>query len=478
MGEVEKIKLPRIVIAGTASGVGKTTISVGIVAVLRNRGYRVQPFKVGPDYIDPSYLEQAAGNTCRNLDSWMASPQTVIELFNRASASADIAVIEGVMGLYDGYDGLSEQGSTAEVAKLLGAPVILIINGCSMARSAGAMALGYQAFDSDLNLAGVVINEISSGAHYRMVKDAVEHTNISVLGCLARDSQIRFKERHLGLVPAVEGGVQEKIKRLAETVEKSINIEAIIEISRSALPLKLPSTSIFPKKRADNRGVCIAVAKDKAFNFYYRDNLELLEAHGAHIAYFSPLADDKLPADTSGLYIGGGFPEVFALQLAKNKQIKMAIRDSVESGMPTYAECGGLAYLSREIVDFARSNHPMVGVIPYSCKMGKSLTMGYREIKVLQDNILACQEEVLKGHEFHYSHLEGMFPSRDSFSFAYCLLGKGKQGKEGLVCKNLLASYIHLNFCGFPSLADNFVINCKKWQQGQGEKFYGQNEAN
>ncbi len=470
------MKLPRILIAGTASGVGKTTSTVGIIAALRKRGYRVHPYKVGPDYIDPGYLTQAAGSACRNLDSWMTLPETVKDLFSRNSSPLSIAIIEGVMGLYDGYEGLSEQGSTAEVSKLLRSPVVLILDANNMARSSAAVVLGYKAFDAHVNLAGVIINRVSNPRHYKIVKDAIKQTNIPVLGYLSQNTQIAFEEQRLGLVPAIETRSQEKIDNLAEMAEKTLDIEAIINISHTAPSLEVSSPVIF-SKRAIKKNVRIAVAKDKAFNFYYQENLELLEVHGAQIVNFSPLKDKELPAGSTGLYIGGGFPEVYAKELALNERMKADIRNSVESGMPAYAECGGMAYLSREIIDFEACCHPMVGVIPLSCRMGKRLTMGYRTIELFQDNIIGYQGNEIRGHEFHYSNLVGALSDNKSFSHAYVVCEKGRKSKEGLVYKNLLASYIHLNFYGFPFLARNFVESCTKWQKEEMSKIYDPNTS-
>jgi len=452
------LNLPRIVIAGTHSGVGKTTIATGVMAALRARGLDVQPFKVGPDYIDPSYHRLATGLPSRNLDSWMLSPEAMSELFLRAARRADIAVIEGVMGLYDGHSGRDDAGSTAEVARLLKSPVILIIDAAKMARSAAAVALGYVNFDPGLDLSGFIINNIGSERHYGWVREAIEETtSIPVLGYLPRDAALDMPERHLGLIPAVEKGDSGFIEPLRRQMDRTIDIDRLIEIAQKVEPPPgEPSGSIlFPASPVAPR-VNIAYACDEAFSFYYQDSLDLLEAWGALLLPFSPLQDTALPRETQGIYIGGGFPEVYAGRLSQNQSLMAAIREAAGRGTPVYGECGGLMYLSEGITDFEGNRYPMAGLVPGWSMMKSRLTrMGYVEVETVRDNILAPKGTRLRGHEFHWSELENELTPT-----AYRLVHP-EERTEGYSRDNVLASYVHLHFGTDPALARNFVAACR-----------------
>ena len=450
-----------IVIAGTTSGVGKTTVATGLMGVLVRRGLKVQPFKTGPDYIDPSYHTWVSGEASRNLDTWLLSRHAVLELFRRAMVGKDIAVIEGVMGLYDGHSSTSEEGSTAELAKLLGAPVILVVDSRKGARSLAAMVSGYKAFDPALNLGGVILNGIGSDEHLRFCREAIEHyTKVAVLGYLPRRDNLSLPERHLGLVPTVEGPAGEEfLKLLVAQCETTIDIPRILSLSEQA---KVPEAepALFPKmpKPATVR---IAVARDKAFSFYYQDSLDLLAVWGAELVPFSPLEDTKLPPDVSGLYIGGGFPELYAASLAENKSIRQEIKLAAERGMPLYAECGGLMYLGRSIRDLEGNEYPMVGAIPVSSQIDSPrLSLGYRTVQALGDGPLLCQGEIVRGHEFHWSVLE----KDESSPKAYCVIDKGKR-REGFHSMNLLASYIHLHLGSSPNMASRFIENCRRFSE-------------
>jgi cobyrinic acid a,c-diamide synthase len=459
----QKIKTPRILIAGTTSGAGKTTIAMGLIAALRKRGYKVQPFKVGPDYIDPGYLNQAAGKICRNLDSWLIPKETLLKLFTKNAHESDIAVIEGVMGLYDGYKGRSEAGSTAEVAKLLRCPVLLVIDGHSLARSAGAVALGYRDFDSELDLAGVVFNRVNSEKHFQMLRTSVEGKGIPVLGYFKEDSGVKLVSRHLGLIPTGEQiKIKEILDRIVLKIEGRIDLNRIIEMAGQAPALRREIDLTPPQAK---RRVRIAIAQDKAFSFYYQDNIELLQTYGAEIVFFSPLEDSQLPADVDGLYFGGGFPEIFAERLTHNEQMRKSIVSAVRSGMPTYAECGGLMYLTRSVIDFRGQQFEMVGVLPFICQLQRKLTLGYREVIFLQDTILAGKGEIVRGHEFHYSQINGY--QENLFPAAYRVCNDSDQREGGFALKNLFASYLHLHFAGYPLLAERFVQSCQDWQEGK-----------
>jgi cobyrinic acid a,c-diamide synthase len=450
-----------IVIAGTTSGVGKTTVATGLMGALRQKGFKVQPFKTGPDYIDPSYHTWVTGEVSRNLDTWLLSRDAVVELFSRAMVGKDIAVIEGVMGLYDGHSSINEEGSTAELAKLLGAPVILVLDSRKGARSLAAMVAGYQAFDPGLNLGGVILNGIGSEEHLRFCREAIEHyTKIAVLGYLPRRDNLSLPERHLGLIPTVEGPAgKEFLKFLVAQCQTTLDIPQILRLSEQA---KVPQakSALFPQKPKPALAR-IAVARDKAFSFYYQDSLDLLGTWGAELIFFSPLQDAELPQDISGLYIGGGFPELYAAELAENKSIRDAIKLAAEGGMPVYAECGGLMYLGGSIRDLEGNEYPMAGAIPLSSQIDSPrLSLGYRTVQALGDGPLLRQGEIVRGHEFHWSVL-----AQDAdASNAYCILDKGRR-REGFHNMNLLASYIHLHLGSLPSMAVRFIENCQKFRQ-------------
>jgi len=450
-----------IVIAGITSGVGKTTVATGLMGTLRQRGLKVQPFKTGPDYIDPSYHTWVSGEPSRNLDSWLLSGDAVLELFGRAMKGRDIAVIEGVMGLYDGHSSVNEEGSTAELAKLLGAPVILVVDSRKGARSLAAMVSGYKAFDAALNLGGVILNGIGSDDHLRLCREAIEHyTKTAVLGYLPRRNNLSLPERHLGLIPTVEGPAgKEFLENLVEQCQATLDIPEILRLSEQA---KVPEVepTLFPQEPKPPVAR-IALAQDRAFSFYYQDSLDLLGAWGAEIVPFSPLQDRELPQGISGLYIGGGFPELYAAELAENKSIKDAIKMAAGRGMPLYAECGGLMYLGRSIRDLEGNEYTMAGAIPVSSQIDSPhLSLGYRTVKALGDGPLLRRGETVRGHEFHWSVLE----KNADMPNAYSIIDKGKR-REGFHRRNLLASYIHLHLGSLPSMVGRFIENCQKFRQ-------------
>ena len=453
---------PTIVLAATRSGAGKTTIATGVIGALARRGLRVQPFKCGPDYIDPSYHKLACGIPSRNIDTWMLPHAAALELFGRAASPAQIAVVEGVMGLYDGHANLTEQASTAEVAKLLNAPVILIANAARVARSAAAEVLGFQQFDPAVNIAGVILNGIGSPRHLDFCKPPIEQaTGIPVLGYLPRRDDLQAPERHLGLVPVVEGPIaQGWLDALISQAEQTIDIDALIAIAASAQtpaapPALFPAEPVVPKAR-------IAIAQDKAFNFYYQDALDLLQAWGADIILFSPLADAALPPDIGGIYIGGGFPEIYAADLAANRPMLQAVRAAHARGVQIYAECGGLMYLAQSLTDLDGETYPMAGLLPVATSMsGGRLTLGYREIRALSEGPLLDKGDTARGHEFHYSIANA--PSSRAQA-AYAVLSQNSRA-EGFRAPNLWASYIHLHFAANPAIAPRFVAACANSQK-------------
>jgi cobyrinic acid a,c-diamide synthase len=472
----------RLVIAGTHSGVGKTTLSVGLIAALRQRGLSVQPFKTGPDYIDPSYHALAAGRPCRSLDTWMVPPERVHALFAYAARDADVAIIEGVMGLYDGFGYEDEQGSTAQVAKLLDAPVLLVLDASRMARSAAALALGYQQFDLDLPLAGFILNRAGGESHGQGVATAIQQaTGRPVLGWLPHDSALEIPERHLGLVPTAEPGRwQAYIQAAAGRVARHLDLDQLLTIARKVQPLTVPNPAAIPDSgqltMASSEGgqrvgrlPVIAVAQDEAFSFIYPDNLDLLRTAGAEVVFFSPLRDTALPPGTAGVILSGGFPEFYAGQLAANSAIHQALRYAHSQGSPIYAECGGLMYLTQAIIDCPTGvpsgegrQHPMVGLLPGRSLMAGRLTLGYRLAQAAGDSWLLAAGETVRGHEFHYSLWQGR---PGDLPPAYHLLapnGQGDPQPEGACVSNLWASYVHLHFWSKPELAMRFVTACRQ----------------
>jgi cobyrinic acid a,c-diamide synthase len=442
----------RIVIAGTHSGVGKTTITLGLLAALRARGRHVQPFKVGPDFIDPSHHRVAAGRPSRNLDSWLMDDATNLELFARATRGADIAVVEGMMGLFDGFSGRNEQGSAAHMAKLLCAPVVLVVDAAAMARSAGAMVLGYQQFDPQVDVRGVIFNRAGSAGHFDMLKDAVEaRTSVKVLGYLLRDASLHMPERHLGLVPQAERDQAELYARIAQRLEQTVDLGALLAIAESE-----PLPPILPKLFAGERilpRVRIGVALDEAFNFYYEDNLDLLRHHGAQIIPFSPLHDVQIP-DVDLLYIGGGFPELFTVQLAGNAGMAESIRTFARAGGPIYAECGGLMYLGETLQPFDGEPARMLGLLPVRTRMTRErLSIGYTEAAVSAPNLIASAGEQLRGHEFHWSEWE----AAGSPNATYTLRRGAKTKPDGFSAGSVLGSYLHLHFGSQPWVAQRLV---------------------
>ncbi|MEE3247351.1 MAG: cobyrinate a,c-diamide synthase [Chloroflexota bacterium] len=446
-----------IVIAGVRSGVGKTTIATGVMGALTRRGNKVQPFKAGPDYIDPSYHQIACGVPSRNLDTWLCDHSTVLELFQRASAGCDVSVVEGVMGVFDGHSSLTEEGSTAQLAKLLGAPVILIADAAKVARSVAAEILGFQKFDPDLNVAGVILNGVGSDRHLEFCKPQIEATTgLPVLGYLPRKEEFIQPERHLGLIPTVEGTVAQKwYDGVINQVEATMDVDAILKLAQSA---KTPpaSPTVYPEVALSSRAT-IAVAQDMAFNFYYQDSLDLLTAWGAEIAPFSPLEDEKLPAGASGIYLGGGFPELFASHLSDNKPMHQSIMEAVASGVPVYAECGGLMYLGKSLSDLEGVTHPMVGVIPAESAMSQSrLTLGYREVESCSDNPVLQVGQRVRGHEFHWSTLAQQPGAEES---VYKVIDQENR-PDGFRTRNVWASYVHIHLGSRPGLAARFVETC------------------
>lgn len=452
---------PRLVIAGTQSGVGKTTITLGIIAALKKRGLSIQPYKVGPDYIDTAFHSAVAGRACSNLDSYLLEPAVVGELFQRRADAVDCSIIEGVMGLFDGAGVDGVRGSTADVAKILSAPVILVVDARKMAHSAAAMVLGYVKHTPSVRIAGCIVNNIASENHYAIVKNAIERTaKVPVFGYLPKDAAISLPERHLGLRPVQESSMRAFIRTMANRIAKTVDLDALLRVAHNdtALPRVMPVTFMphQPEKK-----VRIGYAYDTCFHFYYQDNLDILRHYGAALVPFSPLRDTCLPRDIKGLYIGGGFPEVFAPELSRNKALRREIALASQNGMPIYAECGGLMYLMKELVLRDKARHPLCGVFPGTVKMGRRLqTFGYHAVSVRDDMLFAPAGAELKGHVFHWSYVTGM-PKRVQRVFS---LSRGdKTVLDGYARKRTVASYVHIHFASNVAWAKQFIETCSEY---------------
>lgn len=454
----------RIIIAGTGSGAGKTTITIGLMAAFRKKGLVVQGFKCGPDYIDPAYHTAITGRPSRNLDSWMLTGDVVRGVLTRASADADISVIEGVMGLYDGKSPVEDSGSTAEISLLTQTPVVLVVNVHSMARSAAAVVKGFQALNPNVSIIGVIANHAGSEGHGELIRQAVEkECGIPLLGTLVRTPEVRIPERHLGLLPAVERGELEPLfEQLGEMVAQRIDIDRLLALAE-APPIPSNSTfRLFPAAKKLRTTVRIAIAKDAAFNFYYPENLEMLVEAGAECVFFSPLAGESVPDGVDGLYIGGGFPEEFAAELAAAEGSRTSVRRVIESGMPTFAECGGFMYLTNEIITTDGESYPMVGIIPGRTRMQtKRAALGYREAYGLAGNFLLQEGETARGHEFHYS----TFETDEELPRAYEVQSRFGKKQEGVLRENVVAGYTHLHFASAPLVVERWISACLAYQE-------------
>jgi len=450
-----------IVIAAPHSGSGKTTVTLGIMAALRCRGLGVAPFKVGPDFIDPGYHGMVTGAPSVNLDGWICDPEFIRTSFAHHAAGADIAVIEGVMGLFDGIDGISEAGSTAQIAKLLDAPVILVVDARSQARSAAALVHGFASFDVGVRVSGVVFNNVASPNHERILREALAAScpAVTVLGCLPRDAALAIPSRHLGLLTAEENPLSEGfVAHLVQVIERHLDLQALLRLSgvQDVDPVHEVEEAPDP--------VRIAVARDAAFCFVYQDNLRLLRESGAELCFFSPLRDSALPEGVCGIYLPGGYPELFAEPLAGNLLLKGMIRAAVEAGMPVYAECGGFIYLTRGVATDGVP-HPFVGIFPVFTRMlPRRKALGYRQVELLAESVTGGTGTVARGHEFHYSEMEQM-PA--GIERVYRVSRKGiALEPEGYRYKNCLASYIHLHFGSSPAMAQSFVGHCRAYSTG------------
>lgn len=440
------VETPRIVIAGTHSGVGKTTVATGLMAALSSRGYRVAPFKVGPDFIDPSYHSLATGRPGRNLDAFLSGPDLIPPLFAHGAQGAEVAVIEGVMGLFDGKSGGGELASTAHIARLLDAPVILVVDASAMARSAAALIHGYITFDESVRVAGVILNRVGSSTHEKMLREAIEPLGVPVLGVLRRDAAISTPDRHLGLVPVAErrAEAREALESMGGIVARACDLEGILRLARSAGPLHVKSWGP-DVPEPDESPVRVAIAGGPAFSFVYEENMELLRGAGAETVPFDPTTDEDLPEAAGVLYLGGGFPETYAEALSENEPMKERVRTFAASGRPVIAECGGLLYLTREL-----DGREMCGLLDVTARMTDRLTLGYRVARAITDSPLAEAGANLRGHEFHYSAVEPGTGEPPAWEFA------GRR-PEGFVTGGVHASYLHTHWAAMPEVAQRLV---------------------
>ncbi|MEH2170024.1 MAG: cobyrinate a,c-diamide synthase [Nostoc sp.] len=467
-----------LVIAGERSGVGKTTVTLTLLASLRRRDRQVQSFKVGPDYIDPMFHQHVTGRACRNLDPVLTSQAYVQQCFARHSQLSEYALVEGVMGLFDGVSSLdishlsfakdkgqrtndkgqiTDFASTAHIARLLDLPVVLVIDCSRLSGSVAAIAHGYRSFDPRIKIAGVVLNRVGSDRHLSLLKDSLEPLQLPILGVMRRQDNITIPDRHLGLVPTAElPELNALIDRLADLGDTCFDWQRLLALLKSE-PLSFSTSSCL----SPSFPVRIAVARDRAFNFYYQDNLDLLQQLGAELVFWSPLEDAAIPQDIQGLYFGGGFPEVFAQQLSENTSVRDAVKMAILKGMPTVAECGGLMYLCEQIIDFEGKSWPMAGVLPTSAVMGGRLTLGYRRAVALQDNLLVKANTTVYGHEFHRSHLT-LTPTQPLFKTSRydCEENMGCEG-WGLPA-NVHASYVHLHWGESREIPQQFLKECLK----------------
>ncbi|HYH50127.1 MAG TPA: cobyrinate a,c-diamide synthase [Acidimicrobiia bacterium] len=453
---------PRLVVAGTHSGVGKTTVATGLLAALRRAGHRPAGAKVGPDFIDPGYHALASGRPPRNLDAWLCGAEVIPALAGRAADGADVLVVEGVMGLFDGSaDGTPS--STADVARMIDAPVVLVVDAGAMSASVAALVHGFVTFDRSVRLGGVVLNRVGSPAHEVQLREALAPLGVPVLGALGRDDRLTWRDRHLGLVPVAErpAAVAEALGQLATAVAERIDLDAVLELARGAPPLAvgavpLPGPVDGPPAAAEGGGeragrrLRVAVAAGAAFTFTYRDTLDALEAAGAEVIPFDPLRDEVLPEAVDGLIAGGGFPEVYAAELAANEPMLDDVRRRIGDGLPTWAECGGLLWLCRSL-----DGRAMAGVVPADAEMTERLTLGYRAATATAPSPVGAPGAVVRGHEFHYSTVR---PAGDALHFR----SRFGERTDGFATPTLLATYLHHHPGGDPACVARFVATCRR----------------
>jgi len=432
----KELKIPRLVVAGATSGVGKTSVTSAIIYGIKKRGHNVQPFKVGPDYIDPSYLSSISMNNAKNLDVWLMGENELVQSFVKNSAS-DISVIEGVMGYYDGFGGKTNYASTHHVASLLKAPTVLVLDASKVARSIAATALGFTKFHRNTRIVGIILNKIGSKKHEKMCRQALANLKVPILGSILKNSE-SMESRHLGLIPVKEQkSLQNKIRKVSREISDNLDIDKIVQICKS-----VPQLPKAQPKKLKKPTATVAVALDSSFNFYYHDNLEALRREGARLKFFSPVSDKKIPA-CDLIYIGGGFPEVLGQSLERNVTMRKMIKKRAEEGTSIYAECGGLMYLTKSI-SFGKKKYKMVGLFDAETQMTKKMTLNYTEGRI-RSNCLVSAPAKFRAHEFHYSKIRNL--PRDAKLVYDLKIGEGIANKKDALSEyNTLASYCHLYF--------------------------------
>ncbi|WP_186785576.1 cobyrinate a,c-diamide synthase [Streptomyces misionensis] len=453
--------VPRLVVAAPSSGSGKTTVATGLMAAFAARGLAVSPHKVGPDYIDPGYHALATGRTGRNLDAYLCGPELIAPLFLHGARGCDLAVVEGVMGLYDGAAGEGELASTAQVAKLLGAPVVLVVDASAQSRSVAALVHGFASWDPGVRIGGVILNKVGSDRHEELLREALDSAGVPVLGVLRRARPVRTPSRHLGLVPVAErrAAATDSVAAMAALVREGCDLAALEALARSAGPVPgdpapwspVPSGPEGPARPGGGPGPRVAVAGGPAFTFSYAEHTELLTAAGAEVVPFDPLREERLPDGTAGLVVGGGFPEVYAAELSANEPLRAAVAALAAAGAPIAAECAGLLYLCREL-----DGRPMCGVLDATARMTERLTLGYRDAVAVGDSVLAAAGTRMRGHEFHRTAVEpgaGAAP-------AWGVRGRDRR-VEGFVQRGVHASYLHTHWASEPGAARRFVERCR-----------------
>ncbi|MFG2253022.1 cobyrinate a,c-diamide synthase [Streptomyces mirabilis] len=476
------ISVPRLVIAAPSSGSGKTTVATGLMAAFASRGLAVSPHKVGPDYIDPGYHALATGRVGRNLDAYLCGTELIAPLFAHGARGCDLAVVEGVMGLYDGAAGEGELASTAQVAKLLRAPVVLVVDASSQSRSVAALVHGFASWDPEVRVSGVILNKVGSSRHEEMLREALDESGVPVLGCLRRAAQVDTPARHLGLVPVAErrSDAVDAVGAMAEQVRRGCDLDALYALARGAgelsgaawdaaaavvssppPPLPVPSLGAAaprpphrperPRPQTPDGLRVVAVAGGAAFTFSYAEHAELLTAAGAEVVTFDPLRDEQLPDGTRGLVIGGGFPEVYAPELSANEPLRKAVAELAFGGAPVAAECAGLLYLSREL-----DGQPMCGVLDVSARMSEWLTLGYRDAVAVSDSALAVAGTRMRGHEFHRTVVEPGAGAAPAWG-----VRAPERRVEGFVQQGVHASYLHTHWASQPGVARRFVERCR-----------------
>lgn len=447
--------IPRLLIAGASSGVGKTSLVLALTAAFQKRGLRVQTFKCGPDYLDPTYHRVASGRTCHNLDSWMMGSQAVRKSFEHLTLDADLAIVEGVMGLFDGTSPRSDEGSSAQIAKLLEAPVLVLIDASGMARTFAALAQGLQSFDPALNICGFVANRVGSRGHLDLLRQAID--GAPIVGGFPKRKDLALPERHLGLVTADEAILSpDLLNAWGDLCEEYFDLDQIWALAQAAPAWAEEKVSPLSDAMPAASRCRIGVARDEAFHFYYEANLRLLREQGAALVFFSPLHDASLPPDLDALYFGGGYPEVYAAQLAQGESMRQAIVDFAQAGRPVYGECGGLMYLGEALRTREDQSYPMLGLLPLEVQMHDKLqALGYTEVELQQESMLGPAGTRFRGHQFRYSSLT----AEGQLDHAYRLRKRrgGAIENEGYARGSVLGSYVHAHWASNPEIPRAFV---------------------